>query len=170
MAGEAQRRFEAEVAAGAKAPKVGGVEEACGRGSARVSCSRAHASGVCAPRALLLLPCAAPAAQVAPKFEALDLESCSGRYNTVTCLDVMIHYPQARGVQGKKTTVGRASCWGARADKAARRAHPPPPHTHTHHTQDKADGMISHLASLSDDRLIISFAPKVRTCACSPRS
>lgn len=30
----------------------------------------------------------------APKFEALDLESCSGRYHTVTCLDVMIHYPQ----------------------------------------------------------------------------
>ena len=29
-----------------------------------------------------------------PKFEALDLESASGRYNTVTCLDVMIHYPQ----------------------------------------------------------------------------
>ena len=32
--------------------------------------------------------------QVAPKFEALDLESASGRYHTVTCLDVMIHYPQ----------------------------------------------------------------------------
>lgn len=37
-----------------------------------------------------------PAPQ-APKFEAMDLESCSGRYNTVTCLDVMIHYPQVRG-------------------------------------------------------------------------
>lgn len=76
MAGEAKARYEAAVAAGAKAPKV------------------------------------------APVFEALDLESCSGRYNTVTCLDVMIHYPQ-----------------------------------------DKADAMISHLASLSEDRLIISFAP-----------
>ena len=53
-----------------------------------------------------------------PKFEALDLESCSGRYDIVTCLDVMIHYPQ-----------------------------------------DKVDGMISHLASLAEDRLIISFAP-----------
>ncbi|GFH10692.1 uncharacterized protein HaLaN_06051 [Haematococcus lacustris] len=31
-----------------------------------------------------------------PKFEALDLESVSGRYHTVTCLDVMIHYPQGR--------------------------------------------------------------------------
>ena len=30
-----------------------------------------------------------------PRFEALDLESASGRYHTVTCLDVMIHYPQA---------------------------------------------------------------------------
>lgn len=36
----------------------------------------------------------AKAPKVAPKFEALDLESCSGRYHTVTCLDVMIHYPQ----------------------------------------------------------------------------
>lgn len=53
-----------------------------------------------------------------PKWEALDLESCSGKYNTVTCLDVMIHYPQ-----------------------------------------EKADAMVSHLASLSEDRLIISFAP-----------
>lgn len=43
----------------------------------------------------------------------------TGSYNTVTCLDVMIHYPQ-----------------------------------------DKVDAMISHLASLADNRLIISFAPK----------
>lgn len=35
---------------------------------------------------------AAPA--TAPTFEASDLESVAGRYNTVTCLDVMIHYPQ----------------------------------------------------------------------------
>ena len=60
----------------------------------------------------------ASAPKTPPVFEALDLESCSGRYNTVTCLDVMIHYPQ-----------------------------------------EKADAMISHLASLSEDRLIISFAP-----------
>ncbi|PSC67827.1 magnesium protoporphyrin IX chloroplastic-like [Micractinium conductrix] len=77
MAGEAQRRYEAAVAAGAKAPKV------------------------------------------TPKFETLDLESCSGRYDTVCCLDVMIHYPQ-----------------------------------------DKVDGMVSHLASLAEDTLVISFAPK----------
>eukprot|EP00877_Chromochloris_zofingiensis_P012455 jgi/Chrzof1/7463/Cz02g24270.t1_CHLM[v5.2] len=61
----------------------------------------------------------AKAPKVAPKFEALDLESISGRYHTVTCLDVMIHYPQ-----------------------------------------NKVDEMISHLASLADQRLIISFAPK----------
>lgn len=44
--------------------------------------------------------------------------SVSGHYNTVTCLDVMIHYPQ-----------------------------------------DKADAMITHLASLAEKKLIISFAP-----------
>lgn len=32
--------------------------------------------------------------KIAPKFETLDLESCSGQYTTVCCLDVMIHYPQ----------------------------------------------------------------------------
>lgn len=54
-----------------------------------------------------------------PVFEAKDLESISGKYDNVACLDVMIHYPQ-----------------------------------------DKADGMIRHLASLADKKLIISFAPK----------
>ncbi|PNH09601.1 Magnesium-protoporphyrin O-methyltransferase [Tetrabaena socialis] len=62
---------------------------------------------------------AGSAPKVAPKFEATDLESVKGKFNTVTCLDVMIHYPQ-----------------------------------------DKVDGMITHLASLADNRLIISFAPK----------
>jgi len=52
MVGEAQRRYEAEVAGGAAAP-------------------------------------ATP-----PKFFTSDLESVSGRFHTVTCLDVMIHYPQ----------------------------------------------------------------------------
>lgn len=32
--------------------------------------------------------------QVEPKFAASDLESQGGRFHTVTCLDVMIHYPQ----------------------------------------------------------------------------
>lgn len=77
MAQEAQRRYEAAVAAGAKAPSQ------------------------------------------APKFYTSDLESLSGQYHTVTCLDVMIHYPQ-----------------------------------------EDADKMITHLASLAEKRLIISFAPK----------
>ena len=48
-----------------------------------------------------------------------DLEKLSGKYHTVICLDVLIHYPE----------------------------------------RDIAK-MISHLASLSQSRLIISFAPK----------
>ena len=32
--------------------------------------------------------------QTAPKFAAADLESLSGKFHTVCCLDVMIHYPQ----------------------------------------------------------------------------
>ncbi|KAI5660320.1 hypothetical protein M9H77_29113 [Catharanthus roseus] len=48
-----------------------------------------------------------------------DLESLDGKYHTVVCLDVLIHYPQS-----------------------------------------KADAMISHLASLAENRLILSFAPK----------
>lgn len=54
-----------------------------------------------------------------PKFEVKDLESLDGKYDTVVCLDVLIHYPQS-----------------------------------------KADGMIAHLASLAENRLILSFAPK----------
>eukprot|EP01025_Chloroclados_australasicus_P022083 TRINITY_DN22953_c0_g2_i2.p1 TRINITY_DN22953_c0_g2~~TRINITY_DN22953_c0_g2_i2.p1 ORF type:complete len:301 (+),score=9.11 TRINITY_DN22953_c0_g2_i2:1-903(+) len=60
----------------------------------------------------------ATAPTTAPKWEAKDLESASGKYDIVTCLDVMIHYPQ-----------------------------------------DKVDAMIGHLASLSSDKLILSFAP-----------
>ncbi|KAG5234333.1 magnesium protoporphyrin IX methyltransferase [Salix suchowensis] len=56
---------------------------------------------------------------VMPKFEVNDLESLNGKYDTVVCLDVLIHYPQS-----------------------------------------KADGMIAHLASLSENRLLLSFAPK----------
>ncbi|KAK7291517.1 hypothetical protein RIF29_06725 [Crotalaria pallida] len=58
-------------------------------------------------------------APVMPKFLVKDLESLDGKYDTVVCLDVLIHYPQ-----------------------------------------DKADGMIAHLASLATNRLILSFAPK----------
>lgn len=54
-------------------------------------------------------------------FSTQDLESLTGKYHTVICLDVLIHYPE-----------------------------------------DKAAQMISHLASLAESRLILSFAPK--TC------
>lgn len=53
-----------------------------------------------------------------PVFEAKDLESLSGQYHTVACLDVLIHYPQ-----------------------------------------EKSDAMVAHLASLAQQRVILSFAP-----------
>lgn len=53
------------------------------------------------------------------KFYTSDLESVSGKYNTVTCIDVAIHYPS-----------------------------------------DKMAEMVGHLCSLSNDRVMISFAPK----------
>ena len=34
----------------------------------------------------------------APTFSATDLESISGSFHTVICLDVMIHYPQVLGL------------------------------------------------------------------------
>ena len=34
------------------------------------------------------------APSTAPTFSATDLESISGNFHTVICLDVMIHYPQ----------------------------------------------------------------------------
>ncbi|MBO3461732.1 magnesium protoporphyrin IX methyltransferase [Aetokthonos hydrillicola Thurmond2011] len=57
-------------------------------------------------------------------FAVQDLETLSGSYHTVICLDVLIHYPQ-----------------------------------------EKADEMISHLCSMAQSRIILSFAPK--TCALS---
>lgn len=52
-------------------------------------------------------------------FRTQDLEALEGRYHTVICLDVLIHYPQ-----------------------------------------DQIGDMITHLASLAESRLILSFAPK----------
>ena len=54
-----------------------------------------------------------------PAFTVQDLETLSGSYHTLICLDVLIHYPQ-----------------------------------------DKASEMISHLCSLAQSRVILSFAPK----------
>ena len=58
-------------------------------------------------------------AEQLPVFDVKDLEGLQGKYHSVICLDVLIHYPQ-----------------------------------------EKAASMITHLSSLADDRLIISFAPK----------
>ncbi len=38
----------------------------------------------------------AKAPETAPKFEAMGLEDASGKYDMVTCIDVMIHYPKDR--------------------------------------------------------------------------
>jgi len=56
---------------------------------------------------------------VRAKFYTSDLESVSGKYDTVTCVDVAIHYPT-----------------------------------------DKMSEMVTHLCSLSKERVLISFAPK----------
>jgi magnesium-protoporphyrin O-methyltransferase len=54
-------------------------------------------------------------------FSVADLEALSGKYDTIICLDVLIHYPT-----------------------------------------EEAAKMITHLASLAESRVILSFAPK--TC------
>jgi len=58
-------------------------------------------------------------AEQLPKFSTSDLEAINGKYDTVCCVDVLIHYPP-----------------------------------------DKMAGMVQHLAGLSQERLILSFAPK----------
>eukprot|EP00931_Biecheleriopsis_adriatica_P112641 TRINITY_DN8731_c0_g1_i2.p1 TRINITY_DN8731_c0_g1~~TRINITY_DN8731_c0_g1_i2.p1 ORF type:complete len:354 (-),score=75.81 TRINITY_DN8731_c0_g1_i2:66-1076(-) len=54
-----------------------------------------------------------------PKFMTSDLEALDGEYDTVCCVDVLIHYPP-----------------------------------------EKMAGMVKHLAGLSKDRVVLSFAPK----------
>jgi magnesium-protoporphyrin O-methyltransferase len=54
-----------------------------------------------------------------PVFDVQDLASLGGKYHTVICLDVLIHYPV-----------------------------------------NEASEMISHLCSLAESRIILSFAPK----------
>uniref|UniRef100_A0A7S3L5M1 Magnesium-protoporphyrin IX methyltransferase C-terminal domain-containing protein n=1 Tax=Amphora coffeiformis TaxID=265554 RepID=A0A7S3L5M1_9STRA len=53
------------------------------------------------------------------KFYTSDLESVTGKYHTVSCVDVAIHYPEEKMME-----------------------------------------MVKHLCSLSNDRVLISFAPK----------
>jgi magnesium-protoporphyrin O-methyltransferase len=85
----------------------------CGVLTGSVLSLAAHAAAQCKAERCLTFFTPPPPDSPRPR------RSVSGKYHTVTCLDVMIHYPQ-----------------------------------------DKADAMISHLASLADSRLIISFAPK----------
>eukprot|EP00933_Yihiella_yeosuensis_P060812 TRINITY_DN6360_c1_g1_i3.p1 TRINITY_DN6360_c1_g1~~TRINITY_DN6360_c1_g1_i3.p1 ORF type:complete len:359 (+),score=97.09 TRINITY_DN6360_c1_g1_i3:126-1202(+) len=54
-----------------------------------------------------------------PKFATSDLEALSGKYDTVCCVDVLIHYPP-----------------------------------------EKMEGMVKHLAGMSNERFVVSFAPK----------
>ncbi|CAE8710310.1 unnamed protein product [Polarella glacialis] len=54
-----------------------------------------------------------------PNFSTSDLEKLSGKFDTVCCVDVLIHYPP-----------------------------------------EKMKDMVKHLAGLSNDRLVLSFAPK----------
>ena len=53
----------------------------------------------------------ARAAGISPdrlSFTASDLESLQGRYDTVICLDVFIHYPQAAAEEMVRHQIGRA--------------------------------------------------------------
>jgi len=70
--------------------------------------------GEAAKRAKDVLP-----AEQQPVFMASDLETLDGKYDTVCCVDVLIHYPP-----------------------------------------ENLNRMVGHLASLSKDRLVLSFAPK----------
>eukprot|EP00930_Biecheleria_cincta_P008204 TRINITY_DN109603_c0_g1_i1.p1 TRINITY_DN109603_c0_g1~~TRINITY_DN109603_c0_g1_i1.p1 ORF type:complete len:338 (-),score=73.99 TRINITY_DN109603_c0_g1_i1:70-1083(-) len=54
-----------------------------------------------------------------PKFFTSDLEALDGKFDTVCCVDVLIHYPP-----------------------------------------DNMKGMVQHLAGMSKERLVLSFAPK----------
>jgi len=53
------------------------------------------------------------------EFKVSDMEKLNGKYDTVSCIDVMIHYPT-----------------------------------------DAMYGIVNHLGSLANDRVILSFAPK----------
>jgi len=59
------------------------------------------------------------ASEQVPKFFTSDLEKLDGKFDTVCCVDVLIHYPP-----------------------------------------DNMKGMVQHLAGMSKERLVLSFAPK----------
>jgi hypothetical protein len=52
---------------------------------------------------------------VKPVFEASDLESLSGKYHTVACLDVFIHYPDVSTSHCRVSLRGgERRCFGTR--------------------------------------------------------
>ena len=46
-----------------------------------------------------------------PRFAASDLQTVTGRFHTVACIDVLIHYPQAR-LLGFWHRLGLLACSG----------------------------------------------------------
>lgn len=98
----------------------------CGTGSLAVPLAKkgaiVSASDISGPMADATRAKAQAAGVDMGKFDAYksDLESVKGKYDTVTCIDVLIHYPE-----------------------------------------DKMQQMVAHLASLANERIIISFAPKI---------
>lgn len=91
-------------------------------------------------------------------FSTSDLENIEGKYDTISCIDVMIHYPQARTAgrppRSLALPAGRSS---AREPRAPALAHRPPPTALA--AQDKMAEMVRGLASKAEKRMIISFAP-----------
>lgn len=66
------------------------------------------------------------APSTAPTFEGKDLESLNGKWDIVTCLDVLIHYDQVgvhwHGcVSGCMCARGACTCLGMRRDTDARK-------------------------------------------------
>ena len=106
-------------------PQLSLCDAGCGVGSLSIPLAAAGATVFASDISEKMVGEAKERAQVTlgqannPTFAVQDLETLSGRYHTVICLDVLIHYPQ-----------------------------------------DKAAAMITHLSSLADSRLILSFAPK----------
>lgn len=133
----------------------------------------------------------ATAPKSAPKFEAMDLESASGSYDLVTCLDVMIHYPQVRTPQPEPCAIALCTQHAGTAPKGC--ALPPRPgldlcqrsrdHTHctlickcwqpqehTHTTAHRCTGRRigqggELLHGSATVLLVISVCPSSRHCA-----
>lgn len=106
-------------------PQISVCDAGCGVGSLSIPLAQAGASVYGSDISEKMVEEARQKAKIALgeannlSFDVKDLEALSGKYHTVICLDVLIHYPQQDAVK-----------------------------------------MITHLASLAESRLILSFAPK----------